>query len=474
MRRIVKFMVGTGMITAVIMAGCSKTTNVVKTTAASELSSEAMETTESETKATDTKESQGKDADNKNDTDKDESDKEKDGKDKSDKKMKDDLEWIGNYQARDGKSITVMGANDNVVTLTIVSYSEDGWGEKDYKLNIDSSDANKAILDPKYGLKGVEFTLTDEGIKVDADLFMADMYYRMEGFTDASVNAEHILNAETSYEVAGITLPDETVENYAKDLRIEILHDDYESIVEKARYPFKIDDNYYNDESSLLNRLQRYGFPESFKAKVAEEDCRDMFVNVQGVMMSDGEVWFGPDSDGLSIISFNFKTVATGSELEANENLSKVDVYDYYLSTLTSGTYYTEIDTGLDHPLLLVTEKIESDNTAKKANVCYPIGNLIYLVGVIESPYENYPIRFDGSGLYCTSDHYVLKYNFDVDTQRVVAVSGVEDNTMVADAPEGTYYSVNDGVTAEITEAEFKNYIESVQSTSVVLFNEAG
>ncbi len=458
MRRIVKFIVCAGVATTMMtMAGCSNKTGVVETAAETEVSSQAAETTEVEETTAESGDAKGA--------------KEND---KADNGKKDDLKWLGNFQAEDGKSITVTSADDNSISLTLVSYSEDGWSEKDYKLNIKSGDEHKATLDPKYGLKGVEFTLTEDGIKIDADLFMADMYYRMEGYTDASVNAKHILNDDSSYDIAGITLDDESVENYARNLRIEILHDDYESIVQKARYPFKIDENYYNDEVTLLNRLQQYGFPSSFKDRVAKEDCRDMFVNAQGVMLGDGEVWFGPDSGGLSVISFNFKTLATDSEVDVTEDLSKVDVYDYYLSTLGAGTYYTEIDTGLKYPLLLVADEVDSNRTAKKANVCYPIGDLIYLVGVVESPYDNYPIRFDGSGIYCTADNYLLKYNYDVETQKVISVSGVEDNTMVADAPDGTFYGVNNGVTTEISETEFKQYIESVQNTSVVLFNEAG
>ncbi len=457
MRRIVKVFVCAGIAASVTMAGCSKTTGVVETAAETEVSSQAEETTEVEETTT-------VEADDAKDTKETE---------RSDNK-KNDLKWLGNFQAEDGKSITVTGADDDTVSLTLISYSEDGWSEKDYKLNIKSGDEYRATLDPKYGLKGVEFTLSEDGIKIDTDLFMADMYYRIEGYTDASVNAKHILNDDSSYEIAGITLDDETVENYARNLRIEILHDDYESIAEKARYPFKIDDNYYNDEVTLLNRLQQYGFPESFKSRVSKEDCRDMFVNAQGVMFGDGEVWFGPDSGGLSVISFNFKTLATDSEIDVKEDPSKVDVYDYYLSTLGAGTYYTEIDTGLKYPLLLVADEVDSNRTAKKANVCYPIGDLIYLVGTVESPYDNYPIRFDGSGIYCTADNYLLKYNYDVETKRVIPVSGVEDSTMVADAPDGTFYGVNNGVTTEISETEFKQYIESVQNTSVVLFNEAG
>lgn len=456
MRRVVRNIVGAGMAVSLFVTGCGNNAKVAETTAAeteaaSEAAVESKTVDETETKA-----------------------EVQDETEEADSKSNQDIKWIGNYQAADGKSITVTGADESSLNITLVSYSEDGWTEKDYKLNIDKNDARKATMDPKYGLGGVEFNLTDNGIELKADLMMADTYNRTDGYTDASVNAKHVLNDGNTYDIAGITLDDETVENFARNLRIEILHDDFESIVEKAKYPFRIDDNYYNDEATLLNRLEQYGFPESFKKRVAREDCRDMLATARGVMLGDGDVWFGPDSSGLVVTAFNFKGVSTGSELDVTENLSKVDVYDYYLSTLVPGQYYTEIDTGLQYPILLVTDEVNSDRTATKANVCYPIGNLIYLVGEIESPLEGYPIRFDATGLYCTDDHYLLKYNFDDESRRVIPVGGVEDHTMVENAKEGTFYAVDVSGTAEITETEFNNYCKSVNSVPVILFNPAG
>lgn len=463
MRRVVRNLVGTGLAVSLFMTGCNAPAQKTAESAA------VTDATEEETKST--AEEAETEAEKESGT---EAAASQDETDKADEKSDEDIKWIGNYQSSDGKSITVTGASEDSLNIILVSYSEDGWTEKDYTLNIDKDDARKAAMDPKYGMKDVEFILTDKGIELKADLMMADTYNRTDGYTDASINAKHILNDGDGYEAAGITLDKETVENFARNLRIEILHDDFESIVEKAKYPFKIDENYYNDESTLLNRLEQYGFPESFKERVAREDCRDMVATAQGVMLGDGEVWFGPDSRGLAVTNLNFKTAATGSEIDVTEDLSKVDVYDYYLSTLNAGQYYTEIDTGLQYPILLVTDEVNDDRTATKANVCYPIGGLIYLVGEIESPLEGYPIRFDSTGLYCTDDHYLLKYNYDDVTHRVVAVEGVEDHTLVDGAREGTFYTVDADGTGEISESEFMKYCKSINDVSVVLFNPAG
>ncbi|MCR4891606.1 MAG: hypothetical protein K5989_05440 [Lachnospiraceae bacterium] len=225
--------------------------------------------------------------------------------------------WLGYYQNSDGQSLTIFPDMGNRLDVTAVTYSEDGWREWNATAVISDSDTTRAAMDIGGGSE-VTLILGDDGIKLDTSalggLFMDGDYLKQEEPVDSSVNAPHDSSESTDYSVA-TDFSAADVETYAKNVRIEILHGDIDSLVMKANYPFNINGKEYADEEALFAALDAEDSilkDKDFLDKVREDDASNMFANYQGIMMGEaGNVWMGEvldkdgNSQGLMILSFN-------------------------------------------------------------------------------------------------------------------------------------------------------------------------
>ncbi len=102
------------------------------------------------------------------------------------------------------------------------------------------------------------------------------------------------------------------VEEYAKKAKEAILDEDIDWIVSNARYPFSLVGQEIEDADALKAALEADDSPiksEAFKSKVTGLDTTDLFANYQGVMLGDGEIWFGEfgedDAQGLYLFTIN-------------------------------------------------------------------------------------------------------------------------------------------------------------------------
>jgi hypothetical protein len=114
---------------------------------------------------------------------------------------------------------------------------------------------------------------------------------------------------EHKYSVAGID-DDRAVEAFLAELKEAVAKNDRAKVASMVNFPLRVN----NDRRKTLVRrradlLRRYDavFNRKVKEALAKQTAADLFVNYQGVMVGDGEIWFRPTGkDGrLKIVTVN-------------------------------------------------------------------------------------------------------------------------------------------------------------------------
>jgi inhibitor of cysteine peptidase len=162
--------------------------------------------------------------------------------------------------------------------------------------------------------------------RVFASVFLFDFPYGPESPTDAEEfesllsSRDEVLksftpidNAGSSeagsrYRAAGIDDP-AGFEKYFREVQSLIVQGDRQEVVKHFRYPVELNiDNAsvtINDEMELLDRYDAV-FNNNVVNAVAGQKTEDLFVNAMGVMVGDGQVWFGVTDQGeYFILSVN-------------------------------------------------------------------------------------------------------------------------------------------------------------------------
>ena len=124
---------------------------------------------------------------------------------------------------------------------------------------------------------------------------------------------------------AGVT--SEEVEQFAEEIKIDILKHDWDALSEKISYPIVINETTVNNREDFLKLDIDGKLNQEFVEAVRAETCRKMFCNWQGVMMGDaGQIWFGNVDNGtgtseLSIIGINNMLETESENLNAEETI---------------------------------------------------------------------------------------------------------------------------------------------------------
>ena len=146
-------------------------------------------------------------------------------------------------------------------------------------------------------------------------------------------NDESIQSSETEedyYMIAtGVTagVTSEEVEQFAEEIKIDILKHDWDALSEKISYPIVINETTVNNREDFLKLDIDGKLNQEFVEAIRAETCRKMFCNWQGVMMGDaGQIWFGNVDNGtgtseLSIIGINNMLEAESENLNAEETI---------------------------------------------------------------------------------------------------------------------------------------------------------
>lgn len=114
---------------------------------------------------------------------------------------------------------------------------------------------------------------------------------------------------ENRYAVAGVREARE-VGRFLAELQEAVARDERERVASMVSFPMRL--NSGRGRTLVRNRrdfLRRYGriFNAKVRAALARQDEPGLFVNYQGVMVGNGEIWFAPVGRGarLKVITVN-------------------------------------------------------------------------------------------------------------------------------------------------------------------------
>ena len=140
---------------------------------------------------------------------------------------------------------------------------------------------------------------------------------------------ESIQSSETEedYYMTSTGVTAEEVEQFAEEIKNDILKHDWEALSEKLSYPIAINGTTVNNREDFLKLDIDVKLNQEFVEAVRAETCRKMFCYWQGVMMGDaGQIWFGNVDNGtgtweLSIIGINNMLETESEDLNAEETI---------------------------------------------------------------------------------------------------------------------------------------------------------
>ncbi len=111
------------------------------------------------------------------------------------------------------------------------------------------------------------------------------------------------------YSNAGID-NDAAVEAFFLELKEAVSKDDQSKVADMINYPLNVNGRGHKEvirkKSDLLKRYQSVFTPQ-VKVALSKQEVSDLFVNSQGVMIGNGEIWFNQifGSNNIRIITIN-------------------------------------------------------------------------------------------------------------------------------------------------------------------------
>ena len=140
---------------------------------------------------------------------------------------------------------------------------------------------------------------------------------------------ENIQSSETEedYYMTSTGVTAEEVEQFAEEIKNDILKRDWDALSEKISYPIVINETTVTNREEFLKLDIDGKLNQEFVEAVRAETCRKMFCNWQVVMMGDaGQIWFGNVDNGtgaweLSIIGINNMLETESENLNAEETI---------------------------------------------------------------------------------------------------------------------------------------------------------
>lgn len=131
-----------------------------------------------------------------------------------------------------------------------------------------------------------------------------------EKVRESDSNSEE-LKSEEDYYMMFTSLTAEEVEQFAEEIKSDILENNWEALAEKISYPIVISGITVTNRDEFLKLDVDGKLNQEFVEAIRAETCRKMFCNWQGVMMGEtGQIWFsnvenGEGTSELLIIGIN-------------------------------------------------------------------------------------------------------------------------------------------------------------------------
>ncbi|WFD09850.1 hypothetical protein [Tepidibacter hydrothermalis] len=142
--------------------------------------------------------------------------------------------------------------------------------------------------------------------KSDADVSKDDVI--VSESTD-NENSKEDQNEDNRYYVGGIDDPVKFEEMF-NEVKKFVSEDNKEKVSEYILYPLRVNhDKSTREIKTPQEFIENYDniFTKEVKEALLNQDVKDTFVNYQGVMVGNGEIWFGSsqDSSKYGIIAIN-------------------------------------------------------------------------------------------------------------------------------------------------------------------------
>jgi hypothetical protein len=116
-----------------------------------------------------------------------------------------------------------------------------------------------------------------------------------DGTAAGEVQEEDSAAEDNPYEVAGIENPKAFLEIYEK-IREALAAGDKEALADLVLYPLNVGQKQIKDKADFLKNYDKIITASVIQA-VQEQKTDELFVNYQGVMAGDGQMWFGATAD---------------------------------------------------------------------------------------------------------------------------------------------------------------------------------
>ncbi|MFS0554280.1 hypothetical protein [Brevibacillus sp. 179-C9.3 HS] len=115
------------------------------------------------------------------------------------------------------------------------------------------------------------------------------------------------VNTSNRYQVAGITNP-KAFEAFFVKLQEAVKKNDQTEVAKQMRYPLRVNKDgkslFIKDEKQFLADYDQI-ITEKVKEAFLHQKVNDTFVNDQGVMVGNGEMWLGQFLDRFAVFAIN-------------------------------------------------------------------------------------------------------------------------------------------------------------------------
>ena len=257
-------------------------------------------------------------------------------------------------------------------------------------------------------------------------------------------NSESGETQEDYYEVATTLSTASEIEEFALDIKEDVLSKDWISLSEKIKYPITINGITVNDSTAFQELDIDERISQEFVDAIAAESCREMFCNWQGIMMgATGQIWFTNLDDGsetweLKIFGINgmldeSEEIATPAA--TNIDAAMIDVSEIARIVMTNG------NTG--EQKTLTGEDVNSEGNNFYNDLIKLYGQLDFSVQAVENERVGYQYSM------------VL---YDADGNKLQRVTPYKDGLTV----EGAFYQydgIGEGAKASLNLMEYMEYI---------------
>ncbi|MBD5474208.1 MAG: hypothetical protein HDR20_15345 [Lachnospiraceae bacterium] len=121
--------------------------------------------------------------------------------------------------------------------------------------------------------------------------------------TVESINSGTKISVNDSYYSSATDISRTEVEDYAAYVKQSFMEHDWLTISSEISYPITISGTTYTDSEAFLDASNNFdsNLSEKFFSYLEEEDCVEMFVNSQGIMLGEtGQIWIADVLDDKS------------------------------------------------------------------------------------------------------------------------------------------------------------------------------